>query len=93
MTIEINDQKIRETFRHYKDGFYENNVQSHKFAAWGLTTAEYGGNFYILGNKRTCELWQCGGYDSRPSAGSLLVRVANNAEGYAELAHVLEQCI
>lgn len=93
MEIQVADKKIREVFRNYKNGFYENNVQNHRFAAWGLTTAEHGGNFYIVGNKRTCELWSCEGFDSRVSSGKLLVKVTNSAEGYAELCHVLEQYI
>jgi len=93
MDIQVADAKIRDTFRNYKSGNFENNIQNHKFAAWGLTTAEYGGGFYIVGNKRTCELWKTGGYDSRKSEGYLMCSVPNNAEGYAELCHVLEQYI
>lgn len=93
MEIQVSDTKIREAFRLYKSGEFENNVQNHKFAVWGLTTVEYGGGFYIVGNKRTCELWKTDGYDSRVSQGEILCKVPNSAEGYAELAHVLEQYI
>ncbi len=91
MEIQVAEKKIREIFRMYKNGEYENNVQNHRFAAWGLTTAEFGGSYYIVGNKRFCELWSCEGFDSRPACGKILCRVSNSAEGYAELCHVFEQ--
>lgn len=93
MEIQVSDSKIREAFRNYKSGEFENNIQNHKFAVWGLTTAEYGGGFYIVGNRRTCELWKTEGYDSRANQGRVLCKVPNNAAGYAELCHILEQHI
>jgi len=93
MTTEINEKKIREAFRMFKSGELENNIRDHRFAVWGLTTSEYGGGFYLVGNKRTIELWTCEGFSSRVADGSRLSSVPNNAEGYAELAHVFDQYI
>ena len=88
--MDINEKKIRKSFRMFKSGELENNVQNHRWAVWGLLDCEYGGDYYLVGNRRTVELWTCQGYSSRATDGRCLVSVKNDSEGYAKLAETLE---
>nr|WP_050413067.1 hypothetical protein [Pseudomonas aeruginosa] len=89
--MQVDDKKIRNAFHEFFSGVAPDNTKDRAFAYWALCDLPNGGPFYLLGNTKVVELWRSANQTSKRSNSQLIVRVQNDAAGYAQLAETLEK--
>lgn len=90
----IFETKIRQAFKNFRDTPEVANIKDRKYAVWALATEiQWGGPYYMLGSPTHMELWISEDQTSRISKSKKLVKVSNDAVGYALLCEALEKHI
>ncbi|ALN21933.1 MULTISPECIES: hypothetical protein [Ectopseudomonas] len=90
--MQVYDKKIRDAFHEFSSGVASDNTRNRSYAYWALCSdLPHGGPFYLLGNTKVVELWRSVNQTSKRNSSYLIVRVNNDAAGYALLAETLEK--
>lgn len=90
----IFESKIREMFKNFRETPALENIKDRKYACWALAAElQWGGPYYLLGSPTHMELWISKDQTSRISKSKKIIRVKNDAEGYAKLCETLEKHI
>lgn len=89
--MQVDKKKIRNAFHEFSSGVAPDNTKDRAFAYWALCDLPNGGPFYLLGNTKIVELWSSANQTSKRSKSQLVVRVKNDAAGYAQIEQALEK--